>query len=278
MNETELLFSRILNCDRLSLYLNKDLLLDKDRCSLAAEALKRRINAEPIQYILGKTEFMGMEFKVDADVLIPRPETEILVETVIKYAANIRQQAAPLNLLDIGTGSGCIGVSLAKFIPDASVTAVDISEKAIRVARRNAFLNGVKINFLVSDLFSNKKLKIASAMPGGGDFGGSYDLIVSNPPYIPTGDIKDLQPEIGYEPRIALDGGLDGLVFYRNIAGVVPFYLSENSFLVMEIGFNQRKEIENIFKKSGNFEIIEVVRDYNNIDRVMIIRKIMKNG
>lgn len=274
MNETELLFSEILNCDRLSLYQNKNLPLGRDKSWLIASALKRRMSGEPIQYILGKAEFMGLEFKVDENVLIPRPETEILVEKVIDLVHSSSRQVIDgqakfmvQSILDIGTGSGCIAVSLAKFIPNASITAVDISEKAIEAAKQNALLNNVKINFLVSDLFSNNELRAMG-----------YELIVSNPPYILGAEIESLQPEVRREPRIALDGGRDGLDFYRRIISSAPVYLKTRGFLIMEIGFNQRKKIENIFQKSGNFEIIEFIKDYNNLDRIILARKIRKNG
>jgi release factor glutamine methyltransferase len=267
MNETELLFSEILNCERLSLYLNKDSHLDKEKSALISSALKRRIDREPLQYILGKTEFMGLEFKVDRDVFIPRPETEILVETALRMATGFKPQASSLNILDIGTGSGNIAISLAKFLRGCEIKAVDISGKALKIAKENAQLNNVSINFLESDLFDNYNLQSIT-----------YDLIVSNPPYIPTLDINHLQPEIKYEPGIALDGGRDGLDFYRRLIANSVDYLKEDGLLILEMGFNQRASIGNIFQKSGKFEIIEVVKDYNNIERVIVARKIWINS
>ncbi len=260
MNETELLFTDILNCNRLSLYLNKDIFLDKAKSSLVSGVLKRRIRGEPIQYILGKTEFMGLEFKVTPDVFIPRPETEILVEAVIDIVHS--PQSTVHSILDIGTGSGCIAVSLAKYLPDAEITAIDISENAIEIAKQNALSNNVEINFLQSDLFSNCRLSTID-----------YGLIVSNPPYIASGEIKTLQPEIKYEPRTALDGGKDGLDFYGRIIDKAPAYLKKGGFLIMEMGFNQKDAIRNIFQKSGYFQIIELIKDYNKIDRVIIAKK-----
>jgi len=265
MNEAEFLFTEVLNCNRLSLFLNKESLLDKEKSTLIASVLKRRIKAEPIQYILGKTEFLGLEFKVNKDVFIPRPETEILVETAIKIVQS--SEFIVHSILDLGTGSGCIAIALAKFLPNITITATDISEKAIEIAKQNSILNNVKINFLLSDLFNNYELRTKN-----------YELIISNPPYIPTTEIANLQPEIRYEPAIALDGGRDGLDFYRRIVDLAPNYLNKCGFLIMEMGFNQRKSIENIFKKSGNFQIIEIVKDYNNIDRVIVARKIGENG
>ncbi len=260
MNEAELLFTDILNCDRMSLYANKDLSLDKVKSSLVSAALKRRIQGEPIQYILGKAEFMGLDFRVTPDVLIPRPETEILVETALKIVRMFK--CLNVKMLDIGTGSGCIAISLAKFLKNIKVTATDISNVALEIANQNALFNNVKINFLQADLFADYRLPVTD-----------YDVIVSNPPYVPTQEIDTLQPEIKYEPRLALDGGEDGLNFYRRIIHGAPRYLKKSGFLIMETGFGQKDAIKNIFQKSGAFKIIEWVKDYNNIDRVVVAKK-----
>ena len=260
MNEAELLFTDILKCGRPSLYLDKGISLNKAQSSFISDALNRRIQGEPIQYILGKAEFMGLEFKVTPDVLIPRPETEILVEKAIEIVYSSGFMVC--SILDVGTGSGCIAVSLAKFIKDAKVTAVDISGPALQIAEQNAISNNVRVNFLESDLFSSCELRAMS-----------YELIVSNPPYIPTQGIGALQPEIKYEPRLALDGGRDGLDFYRRIINNAHIYLKENGLLIMEIGFNQKEAVKNIFKVCGYFEIIDEVKDYNNINRIIIAKK-----
>ena len=266
MNEAELLFSEILNCDRMSLYLNKEYILDKDKSVLISSALKRRISGEPIQYILGKAEFMGFEFRVNPYVLIPRPETEILVETAIQYVTTSgSHNVTCINMLDLGTGSGCIAISLAKLLPNSHITATDISDKALLAARENAELNCVRVNFVQSDLF-------------GGLHPTSYDLIVSNPPYIPSLEIQDLQPEIGYEPISALDGGSDGLDFYHRIIKDAPQYLKGNGYLIMEMGFRQRDDIKDIFQENKNFKVIDIVSDYNKIDRVIIAQKRGING
>ena len=261
MNEAELLFTDILNYDRHRLYTDKNILLDKGKRQLISQALRRRINGEPIQYIIGKAQFLGLEFKVKKDVLIPRPETEILVETVTKFVSSFRSKVLKVSILDIGTGSGCIAVSLAKLLTDVEITATDISNEALEVAKQNALLNNVEVNFIQSDLFAYSALRTAH-----------YDMIVSNPPYIPTGAIDKLQPEVRYEPRIALDGGEDGLDFYRRLIPESPRYLKPAGFLIMEIGDKQKEVIEKIFQKYDNFEIIDIVRDYNNIDRVIVAR------
>lgn len=264
MNEAELLFSEILNCDRPYLYLKKNYLLDKEKSVLISKVLKRRISAEPIQYILGKTEFMGLEFKVTPDVLIPRPETEILVETAMRVACQLASpKLRQLNILDLGTGSGCIAISLAKLIPDAKISASDISRQALKIAGLNAKLNNVNINFLQGNLFGAYGLKLKT-----------FDLIVSNPPYIASSEIKKLQPEVQREPLIALDAGKDGLYFYKRISRQARKYLRNEGFLILEIGINQKDAVEKNLQNSGYFEIIEVIKDYNEIDRVIVAKSI----
>lgn len=259
MNEAELLFSQLLGCDRASLYLNRGITLPRDKSNEISAVLKRRIDGEPLQYILGNTEFFGLEFKVNKAVLIPRPETEMLVELAEKY---LRELSYP-HILDLGTGSGCIAVSLARLFPGLGIDASDISQEALKIAAENAALHKVKVSFIKSDLFNSRKIKPRH-----------YDLILSNPPYVSKDEIKRLQIEIGREPRRALDGGRDGLDFYRRIIQESPLYLKKKGLLIMEIGFKQDKKIKNIFYKSAKFEIIEVVRDLNNINRAVVAQKI----
>lgn len=261
MNESELLFTQVLGCDRVSLYLNKEKRLTSNQATFISSSLQRRIKGEPLQYILGKTEFMGLEFKVNEKVLIPRPETEILAETALRYLGTPftpKLRVSP-KVLDLGTGSGCIAISIAKRSPGSDVTALDISKDALDIARENAELNGVKVRFLRAKLFKGLFTK--------------YDLIISNPPYIPRDQIQSLQPELKYEPFIALDGGSDGLEFYRKIIKEAPDYLKDNGILIMEMGFNQRKLIEGILKGVKYFSIIEIIKDYNRIDRVIVLKK-----
>lgn len=262
MNEAELLFTQILNCTRASLYLDKEIPFDKRSSALAAAVLKRRMRGEPLQYILGKAEFMGLEFKLTPDVLIPRPETEVLVEAAIRYAQGLAVEDR--SILDLGTGCGCIAVSLAKFLPGVRITAADISRGALNIARENSRINGVegRIMFLESDLFASLPV---SGLP--------YGICVCNPPYIADSKIGMLQPELQYEPRIALDGGRDGLNFYRRVVYGVAGYLKKDGFLIMEMGFDQAEPVKNIFQKSGYFEIIESIKDYNRFDRVIIAKK-----
>lgn len=250
MTEKELLLTSILNCPRSSLY-SGAVSLSCRQHSLLEQALSLRALGFPLQYILGQIEFFGLNFKVDRRVFIPRPETEILVETAIE---KVKGQRLRVKVLDIGTGSGCIAISLAKILPQAEITAIDISGDALEVAKENAVSNLVadRISFIQGDALC------------------CYDLIVSNPPYIPSADIGDMQKEISYEPRIALDGGADGLDFYRRIIKESPKFLEKDGLLIMEIGFGQREDVVKIASQERRLEILEVIKDYSDIERVVI--------
>ena len=267
MDEAELLFTELLKCDRITLYQNRDKALDIEKSKFAALVLKRRAEGEPLQYILGKAHFMGREFKVDSRVLIPRPETELLVEAALSYIAKAQKEKdRVLEVLELGTGSGCIAITLALSLENIFLTATDVSGDAISVARENAFVNkaGSRINFLQSDMFylCNR----------------AYDVIISNPPYVVSSVIDSLQQEVRREPRIALDGGEDGLKFIRCIIQGSLHYLAADGLLILEIGFGQLKQVRNLFATAREFEIIHVVMDYNSIDRVIVAKRIGKNG
>lgn len=263
MNEAELLFTEILNCRRHELYLNKETVLDSDQKHLISQALKRRMRGEPIQYVLGKTEFRGLEFIVDRNVFIPRPETEILVETVISYVFCLSTHSC--QILELGTGSGCIAISLAKHLPFSYITATDIYQQVLDIAKKNAEIHAVdgRIRLLKSNLF-------LSLSP----LERQYEICVCNPPYISTSEIRYLSCEVQYEPQISLDGGRDGLEFYRKIISDSPAYLKRGGFLIMEMGCNQYQGIEEAFRQLGAFKIIEVVKDYNHIDRVVVAQHV----
>ena len=217
------------------------------------------IKGVPLQYITNNQEFMGMNFYVDENVLIPRPDTEILVEEVIKES-KIKQKK--LQILDMCTGSGAIAISLAKYIENCTVIAVDISESALKIARKNAKINKVseKIEFIKSNMFEKIKDR-------------KFDILVSNPPYIETNVIENLNKDVKNEPIIALDGGRDGLEFYREIANNVKNVLNENGILFLEIGYNQKNTVKEIFKKCNIFKTIECKKDYSNNDRVIIAKR-----
>jgi len=269
VNEAEVLFTELLACDRVFLYQNRALTLDREKCAFVAGVLRKRMRGEPLQYILGNAEFMGLEFKVNPAVLIPRPETEILVEAAVKQFSVLNRKPSVIEILDIGTGSGCIAISLAKNLANAKIDAIDVSEEALAVARENAALNRVEVNFFQADLF-NRRADTPGFSPRRFM---TYDLIISNPPYIPTAEIDRLQPEIAHEPRIALDGGGDGLIFYSKIIEVSKKHLKNNGFLMLEIGFGQAEMIKNILQNSGIFMKTEIIKDYQGLERVIITRK-----
>ncbi|MCM8781816.1 MAG: peptide chain release factor N(5)-glutamine methyltransferase [Candidatus Omnitrophica bacterium] len=216
--------------------------------------VRRRADGEPLQYIIGKTEFMGLEFIVTKEVFIPRPETELLVEKTIEIARTFTRPV----ILDIGTGCGNIAIALTKFIADCKIKSSEVSKEALCIANTNAQLNGVdkNIEFILSDLFEN--------LP---DI--RYNIIVSNPPYVASSEIGRLAKEISFEPPIALDGGADGLDFYRRLLREARRFLSNRGFLILEVGFGQRNGVEMLLQKY-NFHNILFYPDYNNIMRIAI--------
>ncbi|MGB9779605.1 peptide chain release factor N(5)-glutamine methyltransferase [Caldanaerobacter sp.] len=250
--ESELLLSHALGVDRVWLAIKRDETLNEQEIVRFFEYIEKRKARVPYQYIVKKQYFMGLEFYVDERVLIPRPETEILVEEVLK-----RIKKGDI-VLDIGTGSGAIAVSIAKHFPECKVYALDISEEALEVAMYNAKRFGVgNILFLKSDIFSNVPDSL------------KFDVIVSNPPYIKRSEIESLQEEVKKEPVLALDGGEDGLFFFREIAyGARPF-LKKGSKIFFEIGYDQRDEVKGILLENG-FKNIQVAKDLAGIDRVVI--------
>ena len=251
----ELLLSEILKCKRLDLYLKFDQPLKENEVDIYREWIARRGKFEPLQYIIGNVEFYGLPFKVTPDVLIPRPETEILVEEVIKFC----KDKTGLKILDIGTGSGNIPIALSKNLNDADVTAIDISEKALSVARENAAANGVeeKIHFITADVKNYMS-------------GHQFDILVSNPPYVSKEEYPILQIEIrNYEPMAAVTDSNDGLVFYRTIAERAKILLKSNGKIFLEVGKDQSKFVADILVKN-NFINIYFVKDYQQIDRVVV--------
>ena len=250
----EILLSEILNCKRLDLYLKFDQPLKELEISKYREWIKRRGLYEPIQYIIGKIEFFGLQFRVNSSVLIPRPETEILVEEVIKYS----KSKNGLKILDIGTGSGIIAIAIAKQLEDSQITAIDISQEAINLAMENAVTNEVisKLNFLMSDIkdFENNE---------------KFDVVVSNPPYISKEDFPSLQNEIkDYEPRIALTDSNDGLDFYKIISKRSKSLLKKDGRIYFEVGKGQADNVKRILIEN-DFICIRSINDYQQIERVV---------
>ena len=255
----ELLLSHVLGCRRIELYTNFDRVLLPDELARYKACLKRRLAHEPVQYIVGSTEFMGLNLKVDRRTLIPRPETELLVEHVMERAR--AWGSRPIRILDIGAGSGNIAVSLARLIPSSEVIALDISADALDVARGNARLHTVegRVKFDVFDIMDRE----------GELHSEPFDFVVSNPPYIPAADIPSLPPEIReYEPLIALRDYGDGLSFFRRIGETGAKLLKPDGWLFVEIGFNQRDAVRAIFGDLG-YAQVRSFRDYAGIDRVL---------
>lgn len=253
-NKARMLLQATLKKSReyLMIYDNKEVEnIDRDRY---IKNVKRLILGEPLQYITGIQEFMKLNFLVTKDVLIPRPDTEILVEEVIRKAENIPNPV----ILDLCTGSGAIAVSLAKYIKNVHICAVDISSKALEIAKKNAELNGVKnnIEFIESNLFDKIKER-------------KFDIIVSNPPYIETETIKTLTKDVQSEPKIALDGGKDGLDFYRKIADSGSKYLNRQGYICLEIGYNQRIAVRQILENKKRYVNINCIKDLCGNDRVI---------
>ena len=222
--------------------------------------MNRVLPHTPIQYIMGTTKFCGINFLVDERVLIPRPETEMLVEVAEEFFYERRKTKDERRILDLCTGSGCIAISLTKRLPDCKIVASDISDEALEVARWNAdSKDGAgRIKFIKSDLFEY--------------IDGKFDIIVSNPPYIARYEFYTLQKEVLEEPRIALDGGEDGLDFYRKIVSSAPSYLRPGGHIIFEIGFGQAAEIKDIIEEGRAFKVIEIVKDSSGIDRVLIAK------
>jgi release factor glutamine methyltransferase len=252
----ELLLASILHCKRLDLYLKFDQPLKEEEIKIYRDYISRRGKFEPLQYITGSVEFYGLGFKVNKSVLIPRPETEILVETII----NDFKEKENIYILDIGTGSGNIAISLAKNLPNAKVSTIDNSLEALDVAKENAKLNFVEeqIDFINDSIMSENNYSEKK-----------YDVVVSNPPYISLEEFPKLQPELKvYEPRIALTDEGDGLTFFKMISSKTKDILKEKGKLFFEVGKDQYRQVEEIMREN-NFRNITIKKDYLNIERVI---------
>ncbi len=257
--DAQVILCHVLDVDRLYLIVNKERVLTAEEAYEYNKLIEKRLDGVPVQYIIGSQEFMGLRFHVEEGVLIPRPDTEILIEKIL---GNIEENNN-YNIVDIGTGSGAITVSLAKYIEKAHVFSVDISEKALEIAMKNAEANGVrsKISFLNGSLFSPLD-----------DIGikDKIDILVSNPPYIPSKEIEGLQVEVSkYEPRIALDGGEDGLDFYREIIDKAPEYLRRGGLIALEVGHDQARIVAGLMKEKDRYVDIQITKDLAGIERVV---------
>lgn len=249
--ESEILFAKSAGCESWELYLNEK----TEQFSKGFENLiKKRQNRFPLQYLLGQVPFRNVTLKVDERCLIPRPETELLVEQVSAVLTGAREEKT---ILDIGTGSGAIAISLAKEHSDVSVVAVDRSSEALEIARENAILNDVqnRIKLVNGDCFEGLE-------------GLRFDIIVSNPPYLSEVDFTNLQPELRYEPKAALDGGKDGLTFFRKIVYNAGNFLMPGGMLFLEVGAGQAGMVEKFFQES-RFGQVKIYKDYQGIDRII---------
>lgn len=254
--EAEILITETLGINKTSLYSGRHEISESDSKRIDSFVL-RRSKREPLQYILGHIDFLGLRFNLGRGVLIPRPETEILAEEAIKILKNKKAESA--SVLDLCTGSGCIAITIAKHFSNASVFGIDISDTALRYAEENALLNDVKnVIFLKGDLYEPLRL-INPQM--------RFDMIVSNPPYVRSEDIRSLQPEIkDWEPVEALNGGEDGLEYYRKILEGCKEFLVDGGDLLLEVG-DIRGVIE--IARSHNLRIVSVIKDLSGIDRVI---------
>lgn len=254
----EILLADILGCKRLDLYLQYQKPLSKNETDKYRDYIQRRAEFEPLQYITGKVEFYGMDFFVTKDVLIPRPETEILIESVIDSF----DEKNSLRVLDIGTGTGIIPIVLGKNYPEFKLFAMDVSEEALEVAKKNAEKHNLKerINFFKRDIF--QELKKSGNQ--------KFDLIISNPPYVSISEYKTLQKEITeYEPKEAVTDKNDGFLFYNRIAEVGRTLLEQNGFIFFEVGKDQAEGVKKILEVKG-YKNIQSRKDYLEIERVII--------
>ncbi len=253
--DAEVLLSHIVKCDRIHLYVNFDRPLMADELAAYRRAVKMRAQRIPVAYILGEKEFMGHTFRVTQDVLIPRPDTEILVEEAIRLLAD---KPSP-RIVDIGTGSGAIILSVLLDVEGATGVAVDLSEKALAVAQSNGERLGIseRVAFRHGNLYA----PIA---------GEKYDMIVSNPPYIPVCDMEMLSPEVHKEPEMALVGGTDGLDFYRRLIDGAPTFLNEGGMVLFEVGIHQAHQVARLGRERG-FSETRILNDYAGIERVVVL-------
>ena len=254
--EIETLLQHIIGCKKIDLYLQFENTVTPENLIILRGLIKRRVNREPTQYIISSSEFYGRKFFVNEDVLIPRPETEKLIDVSIDI---LSKKENPI-ILDVGTGSGCIGVTIALEIPFSSVIAIDISNSALSIAKKNADTYGLKnIQFINLDILSQ-------------DINHTADMLISNPPYISQEEIPDLMIDVkNFEPMVALTDNSDGLEFYRKFSNIIPQVVKKNGQIILEVGRGDHPErVKEIFSKAG-YDNIKSVRDLNKDTRVLVI-------
>ncbi len=256
--DSEILLAHTLKLSREQLLIHSKRILNEAEKKCAEINVKRRRKREPVSLITGYQEFWSLDFLVDENVLTPRPETELLIETALSCIS-----PSSKNILDLGTGSGVLALVMAKEVRECKVTALENDPKALNVAKKNATNHGMgdRIKFLCKDLRKE-------------DWGGPYSMILSNPPYIPSKDIDKLMPEVkNYEPRKALDGGVTGIEFYKSIIPNAVNQIEEKGFLILEIGHSQANEIIALLSQFSAYQKIEVIKDYSGYDRVVKAQK-----
>jgi release factor glutamine methyltransferase len=261
--DAEVLLSHILSKDRVYLYVHFDQPLEEGELAAYREMVKKRAARMPVAYILGSKEFMGLSFVVNPAVLIPRPDTEILVEAAICCLQEVKRP----RILDLGTGSGAIIISMLSCLPEAAGVSVDLSPEALQIAATNAQKHDVaeRLSLLQGDLFTPLHEQ-------------QFDMIVSNPPYIPDRDIDGLEPEVRKEPRLALAGGGDGLDFYRRIIAGAWQYLKADAYLALEVGNGQAHKVADLANEGEKYELGEIIKDYGGIERVVLLKKHLNDG
>lgn len=253
--DAEILLFHVLNIDKADFVKDPHIIIPQNKIDEFNSLINKRLEFVPVAKLIGKKEFYSLEFKVNQHVLDPRPDTEILIDTVLKYLPN---QKANLAFLDMGTGSGNIAITLATLYCNSALTAIDISTQALEIARENAKQHNASNNILFkkSNFFENVK--------------GKYDLIISNPPYIETKTIDSLDKEVKlFDPMLALDGGKDGLYCYKLIAKNAVSFLNKNGYIILEIGYNQKNLVTHIFENHG-YSLQDHIKDLGNNDRCLV--------
>ena len=260
----EWIVAHVLGCGRLDVRARHAGVLTPEEKRRVLRRVAQRAKRVPLAYVLGTQDFMGLDLEAGPAALVPRPETEELVQAVVALARGPAGGRRSLRILDIGTGSGCISVALARLLPQARFVATDVSPRALALARRNARRQGVggRVRFVREDLFQPPRRKGAAA-----------DIVVSNPPYVPTAEIATLEPEVGKEPRAALDGGEDGLDAIRAIAARAPMDLKPGGWLALEIGYGEAPAVRRLLRTAG-FRKIEIRKDLQGVERIVLATKL----
>ena len=260
--KSDILLQFVLNMEKTELIINQEKEVNEENKNTYFYYIEEIIKGKPVQYITNEQEFMNLKFYVDKYVLIPQPDTEILVEEGIKKIIEIEKKH--IKVLDLCTGSGAIAIAIKKYAEKlkkyVEVYASDISEEAIKIAKKNAKTNNTSINFIVSNMFENIEEE-------------DFDIIISNPPYIKTKIIDTLSKEVQNEPHIALDGGEDGLFFYRKILEKGHKFIKQKGYILLEIGYDQKNDIIEILKTINEYEDFKCIKDLSNNDRVILLKR-----